>query len=163
VQPTPADAPDVPPDPDRLDPLDPLDEAEIAAIDAVFNLPSRPVRVVLLAIGTVALVLGVVALVIPLIPSTPFLLIAAACYARASERLYRWLLAQPAIGRIIVEWRTSRTIAPDVKRSALLSIVLTFAVSTVVIDVLAARVVLVTVGVLVFLIVWRLPESRPPA
>jgi uncharacterized membrane protein YbaN (DUF454 family) len=121
------------------------------------------VRVVLFAIGTVALVLGVVALVIPLIPSTPFLLIAAACYARASERLYRWLLAQPAIGRIILEWRTSRTIAPDVKRNALLSIVLTFAVSTVVIDVLPARVALVVVGVLVFLIVWRLPESRPPA
>ncbi|HEX4935444.1 MAG TPA: hypothetical protein VFV33_19825, partial [Gemmatimonadaceae bacterium] len=50
----------------------------------------------------------------------------------------------------------------DVKRNALLSIVLTFAVSIVVIDVLPARIALALIGVLVFLIVWRLPESRTP-
>ena len=111
--------------------------------------------------GTLALALGVVALVVPLIPSTPFLLIAAACYARASERLYRWLIAQPAIGRIILEWQASRTIAPDVRRTAMLTVVLSFGLSIVIIDSFVVRAVLLAIGVLVLWILSRIPTSPP--
>lgn len=142
-------------DPPELDPG--------AALDVVFALPSRPVRVVLLVVGTLALALGVVALILPLIPSTPFLLIAAACYARASERLYRWLIAQPAIGRIIVEWQASRTIAPDVRRTAMLTVVLSFGLSIVLIDSVVARAVLLAIGLLVLWILSRIPTSPPTA
>ena len=150
----------------RADPAPGLDPPELdpgLALDAVFALPSRPVRAVLLVVGTLALALGVVALVLPLIPSTPFVLIAAACYARASERLYRWLIAQPAIGRIIVEWQASRTIAPDVRRTAVLTVVLSFGVSIVILDSLVVRVVLLATGVLVLWILSRIPTSSPPA
>jgi uncharacterized membrane protein YbaN (DUF454 family) len=149
----PADAAAV--DPHALDPG--------AALDAVFALPSRPVRVVLLSAGTLGRGLGVVALVLPLIPSTPFLLIAAACYARASERLYRWLIAQPAIGRIIVEWQATRTIAPDVRRSAMLTVVISFGVSILVIDSLIARAVLLVLGLIVLWILSRIPTSPEAA
>ena len=141
--------------------IDPLELDPGAALDVVFALPSRPVRAVLLVVGTLALGLGVVALVLPLIPSTPFLLIAAACYARASERLYRWLIAQPAIGRIIVEWQATRTIAPDVRRTAMLTVVLSFGLSIVIVDSLVGRAVLLAIGVLVLWILSRIPTSRP--
>ena len=143
--------------------VDPLELEAAAALDVVFALPSRPVRVVLLVVGTLALALGVVALVVPLIPSTPFLLVAAACYARASERLYRRLIAQPTIGRIIVEWQTSRTIAPDVRRTAMLTVVLSFGLSIVIVDVFVLRAVLLATGVLVLWILSRIPTSTPAA
>ncbi len=143
--------------------MDPLELDPGAALDAVFTLPSRPVRVVLLVVGTLALVIGAVAIVVPLLPSTPFLLIAAACYARASERLYRWLIAQPAIGRIIVEWQASRTIAPEVRRNAMLTVVVSFGISIVIIDALVVRAVLLAIGVLVLWILSRIPTSRPKA
>jgi len=53
--------------------------------------PSLLVRVVLLVLGSIALLLGIIGIVVPGLPTTPFILVAAACYARASERFYRWL------------------------------------------------------------------------
>lgn len=113
-------------------------------------------------VGTVALAIGVVALVVPLLPSTPFLLVAAGCNACASERLCRWLIAQPAIGRIIVEWRTSRTIDPEVRRNALLTIVVSFGASILLLDPLPIRLALLVIGLRVLWIVARIPTTRTP-
>ena len=71
---------------------------------------SRVVRVVLVVVGSLALVLGVLGIFLPVLPTTPFLLLAAACYARASERFYLWLLRSPAFGPTIREWRQHRSI-----------------------------------------------------
>ena len=81
---------------------------------------SLPVRAVLVVVGTTALVIGVIGIVVPVLPTTPFLLVAAACYARSSTRLYAWLLGQPSLGRIVAEWRRSRSLPPGVKPRALL-------------------------------------------
>ena len=58
-------------------------------------------RVILLIAGTLSVAIGVVGIYLPVLPTTPFLLLAAACYVRSSERMYHWLLAQPRIGREI--------------------------------------------------------------
>ena len=157
----PPDRDPAPPDDHQSDAVpDPLPVEVEAALDAVISLPSRPVRVLLFVVGTIALVVGVVALVLPLIPSTPFLLLAAACYAHASERLYRWLIRQPAIGAVIVRWRASRTIDPDVRRTALLTVVVSFGLSIILVEALAVRVVLVVLAGLVLAILLRIPTSR---
>ena len=71
---------------------------------------SRVVRVLLVVVGSLALALGVLGIFLPVLPTTPFLLLAAACYARASERFYLWLLRSPAFGPTIREWRQHRSI-----------------------------------------------------
>lgn len=71
---------------------------------------SRAVRVLLVVVGTVCVTLGILGIVLPVLPTTPFLLLAAACYARASERFYLWLLRNPAFGPTIREWRRHRSI-----------------------------------------------------
>ena len=51
--------------------------------------------------GTFSLILGIIGIVVPILPTTPFLLLAAACYARSSERFYNWLLNNRILGSYI--------------------------------------------------------------
>lgn len=61
--------------------------------------PVHPVlRAVLLVVGTLLLGLGIVGIYVPGLPATPFLLLAAACYLRSSERLFHWLVSRPRMG-----------------------------------------------------------------
>jgi len=69
------------------------------------------VRWLLLGIGWLCVGLGAVGVVLPLLPTTPFLLLAAACFARASLRFYDWLLNTPVLGQYIEEYRAGLGIA----------------------------------------------------
>ena len=69
---------------------------------------SAPWRVVLLTVGTLCLATGLIAIVVPLLPTTPFLLLSAACYARGSQRIYRWLISSPYIGRYVRDYHEGR-------------------------------------------------------
>lgn len=120
---------------------------------------SRAVRAVLLVVGTVALAIGVLGIFLPILPTTPFLLLAAACYARASTRMYGWLLGQPTLGPIVSRWRESRSMAPGVKRRALVIVAVTFAVSILLVDALAVRAILAVTGAIVTLFLVRIPTT----
>ena len=122
---------------------------------------SAPVRAVLIIVGTITLALGVIGIVVPVLPTTPFLLVTAACYARASTRLYEWLLGQPSFGPIVAEWRRSRQLPPGVKTRALVAVALTFAVSIVLVGDLIMTIILVIIGCIVGLFLWRLPTAQP--
>jgi hypothetical protein len=127
--------------------------------------PARPtatsplVRAALLVVGTIALTFGVIGIIVPVLPTTPFLLLAAACYARASTRLYGWLLGQPALGPIITEWRRSRSLPPGAKRRALALVALTFGVSIVLVDEALVRAGLAVTGLVVMVLLARIPTS----
>lgn len=118
---------------------------------------SLPVRVVCAVIGTVALGLGVVGIVVPVLPTTPFLLLAAACYARASTRLYTWLLGQPALGPIVAEWRSSRSLPPGIKGRAVVLVVLTFGISILLVDHWLLRLGLAATAVILVTFLSRIP------
>ena len=66
------------------------------------------VRFAFAALGTLFLLLGIAGVFLPILPTTPFLLLATACYARSSRRFYNWLMNHPAFGPLIIEWRTYR-------------------------------------------------------
>lgn len=66
-----------------------------------------------------ALTVGVIGIVTPLLPTTPFLLLSAACFARSSERLYRWLLGHRWFGPAIRNYRSHRAVTLRSKVSAL--------------------------------------------
>ncbi len=55
-------------------------------------------RRLLFIAGTLALAIGILGIFIPILPTTPFLLLAAACYIRSSQRFYNWLLNNRLLG-----------------------------------------------------------------
>ncbi len=63
-----------------------------------------------IALGTVSLVLGIVGIFVPLLPTTPFLLLTAALYFKASPRLYNWLINQKHLGPYIRNFREEKAI-----------------------------------------------------
>lgn len=66
---------------------------------------SKLVKILLLAIGSLAVILGIIGIFLPLLPTTPFLLLAAFCYAKSSERFYTWLLTNRLCGKYIRNYR----------------------------------------------------------
>ena len=59
-------------------------------------------------LGTIFLGLGAVGIVVPILPTTPFLLLSAACYLRGSERMHRWLLNNKLFGGYIRNYRDGK-------------------------------------------------------
>ncbi len=89
----------------------------------------RGLRLLFLALGGLFVALGVAGIFLPLLPTTPFLLLAAACFARSSERFYRWLLNHPVLGTTVREWREHRSLPRRTKWIAILTMAGTLAVS----------------------------------
>ena len=121
--------------------------------------PSLLVRVVLWTIGSIALLLGIIGIFLPGLPTTPFVLVAAACYARASETFYRRLIENPTVGPLIVEWRRHRSIPYRIKWVAITLMSLTICVS---IWTLSAQpwlqVLLACIGIATAFWLWRIPS-----
>ncbi|MFQ3621116.1 MAG: YbaN family protein [Spirochaetales bacterium] len=72
-------------------------------------------KYLLLLIGTLSLSLGILGIFLPLLPTTPFLLLTAACYARSSERFYSWLMEHSIFGSYIRNYREGKGIPRSVK------------------------------------------------
>ena len=80
---------------------------------------SGPLRWLLFATGLAFVGLAALGAVLPVLPTVPFLLVAAACFARSSTRFYRWLLSNRLFGPLIRDWRETRTIPLRAKVSAI--------------------------------------------
>ena len=80
----------------------------------------RPVwkRALWVAAGAAALLTGIVGIFLPLLPTTPFVLGAAFCFARGSERCEQWLMTHPRFGPMVRNWRERHAIPLRAKQLA---------------------------------------------
>lgn len=76
-------------------------------------------RLLLLAVGWLAVALGMLGVVLPLLPTTPFFLLAAGCFARASQRARRWLLSLPVFGPAVADYQAGRGVALSIRLRAI--------------------------------------------
>jgi uncharacterized membrane protein YbaN (DUF454 family) len=72
---------------------------------------NRGIRALLIAAGVISMFMGLVGAFVPLLPTTPFLLISAACFARSSGRLYRFLHENPLFGKYLRRYRDGQGMA----------------------------------------------------
>ncbi|MEH7443810.1 YbaN family protein [Bacillus sp. JJ1122] len=69
------------------------------------------VKALLITIGTLSIGLGVIGIVVPLLPTTPLMLLGAACYVKSSERLYQKLIKNKWLGAYIKDFREKKGIS----------------------------------------------------
>lgn len=124
---------------------------------------SPVVRWIFALLGAVFTVLGVAGIFLPVLPTTPFLLLAAACFARASSRIYHWLLRHSILGPIILAWRHHRAMPHGAKRMALILIALSFSVSILFfVPYWQGQLAMGLAGVVLFIWVYRIPSRDGP-
>ncbi|MCE0800243.1 DUF454 family protein [Buttiauxella sp. S04-F03] len=114
-------------------------------------------RIILIIIGWLAVVLATLGVVLPLLPTTPFLLLAAWCFAHSSPRFHHWLLYRSWFGSYIRHWQDHRALPPGAKPRALIFIVLTFAVSLYLVNILWVRLLLLVMMCALLFFMWRMP------
>lgn len=114
-------------------------------------------------LGWLSLITGVIGIVVPLLPTTPFVLLSAALFARSSPRFHRWLLDHPQFGPLIDDWQRHRGIRRSARRRANLLILLSFGVSLLLVPSVWLRVLLLVMMVGLLVIINRLPLVEPVA
>lgn len=121
---------------------------------------SKTKKFLLKTIGLMFVGLAILGVILPILPTTPFLLVAAACFAKSSPRLQKKLLANKTFGPLIHEWQQHRSIPRKAKRVALLTIILSVVWSAYLLKsfLLTALVFALVIGPFIFL--WRLPISK---
>lgn len=119
------------------------------------------VRYLLTGIGLTAVAVGMLGVVLPVLPTTPFLLLAAACFARSSERFHDWLMNMPVFGQYIRDYKAGKGIPVRVKIFALAVLWTTILVSVIwIIPVLFVKVLLIAIASAVTTYIVRLPNRR---
>jgi uncharacterized membrane protein YbaN (DUF454 family) len=118
-------------------------------------------RWLLILAGTIFLGLAVIGIVLPLIPTTPFLLLAAACYARSSQRFSNWLLGNRYFGKVIENYREGKGIPLKLKVLSISLLWITIGCSVAfAIHILAVQIILLFIAFGVTLHIMFLPTPR---
>lgn len=115
-------------------------------------------RHLLLLCGWIALGLGALGLVVPVLPTAPFVLLAAACFLRSSDRLHHWLVTHPLFGHHIEDFLAGRGLATRTKVVALATLWTSVLFSVVVfVPLVAVDALLVAIAAAVSVYIIQLP------
>ena len=116
----------------------------------------------LISVGILSVGLAVAGIFLPLLPTTPFLLLAAACFIQSSDRLYRWLITHKWFGPYIKNYREHKAITRRAKVVTILTLWGVLGYTAIgVVTVLTARILLLLIGVGVTLHVLGLKTLTP--
>ena len=86
-------------------------------------------RLVYLTIGFISLGLGIIGIPLPILPTTPFLLLAMACFAKSSKRFEKWLYQTKLYQTYVADYRETKSIAKERKKWILLQIYILMGIS----------------------------------
>jgi len=122
----------------------------------------KPIKVLLITAGTFFFGVGIVGIFVPILPTTPFLLISAALYARSSKRFYNWLINNKIFGRYIENYREGKGIPLKIKLISIALLWITIGCSAIfAIDIFWVRVILVIIAIGVTIHIIRIrPKDK---
>ncbi len=110
---------------------------------------SRIVRMLYILGGSISLGLGVIGIFVPGLPTTPFVLLSAALYAKSSEKLYNWLLENKYLGPRIKTYQRQKGVTLKGKyRIIALMMTMVLISSFLIVKILTVRVIIISAGVI---------------
>lgn len=112
-----------------------------------------------LLVGWISVVLGIIGIPTPLLPTTPFLLLAAFCFARGSQRWHDWLVNHRVLGAYIVAFRDQKGLTVKQKWRIAISIIITLAVTGYFTPLLIGRLTVVVIGAFWLTWLYRYPTA----
>jgi uncharacterized membrane protein YbaN (DUF454 family) len=125
---------------------------------------NRLARFLLIGFGTLCVALGIVGIFVPILPTTPFLLLAAFCFARSSRRFLNWLLTNRWFGAYIRNYREGRGIPRREKVLTIIALWLTIGFSSLyAVSVWWGKLLLIVVAIGVTVHLVRLRTFKPDA
>lgn len=113
----------------------------------------------LFVLGWISLILGIIGIFLPLLPTTPFVLLAAACFSKSSTRVHQWLLNRPHLGKMVSDWEQKGSISRKAKYLATIMITLLFSYTLIFVDVnMSIKVIVASTGMGVLTFIWTRPD-----
>jgi hypothetical protein len=119
----------------------------------------------LIAAGWIFVALGVIGIFLPLMPTTIFFILAAASFAKSSEKFYNWLIYHPRFGKFIRDYRKNRGMPLRAKIIAVSMVILSIGSSAIFFtEKTFVRVLLVitAIGVSSYIISLKTIKQRDP-
>ena len=119
-------------------------------------------RYTLILAGTIFLGLGLIGILLPLLPTTPFILLAAACYAKSSQKFYMWLVSNKYFGEYLKNYREGKGIPFNIKVVSLSFLWITILFSAVfIVTIFFVQIVLIAIaiGVTIHILSIKTPQD----
>ena len=111
--------------------------------------------------GWFSLVMGVIGIFLPLLPTTPFILLAAACFARSSPRFYAWITSHHRYGPMIANYLAGRGLPVKAKVMAISLLWVSVSFTLFIVSLLWAKLAMLATALAVSVyIIWRLPTLK---
>lgn len=130
-------------------------------ITTVVNHIKIMIKLLFITLGSIFSGLGFLGIFIPGLPTTPFLLLAAACYVRSSDRLYAWLLHHNLLGKYIRDFEKTRSISLHGKIVSLIMMWTMISLSALVfIKIITVKIIIVILGLIGTFVILSIPTSR---
>jgi uncharacterized membrane protein YbaN (DUF454 family) len=121
----------------------------------------KVVRALFFVAGSVSLALGSIGIVLPVLPTTPFLLLALACYCRSSKRMTKWVLTNKYFGSYIRRYKEGKGIPIKTKILALAALWITISYSAFfIVNIGIVQLILFAIAIAVSVHTIRLPTYR---
>ncbi|HZW21547.1 YbaN family protein [Noviherbaspirillum sp.] len=113
-------------------------------------------KILLNIIGCIAVVLAILGIFLPLLPTTPFLLLASACFVRGSDRMHRWLRYHPVFGEYLRNFEDKRALPLRAKIVALVMLWVSMSYSIYLVRPLLLKIMLLAIATGVTVMILRL-------
>ena len=120
------------------------------------------IKILWISLGSFFVALAALGVALPGIPTTPFLILAAACYIRSSQKLYDWLISNKTFGPYLKDYREGKGIPKKAKLLAI-SMIILFVGSSVIFGI-EDQILKIAVGVLgltgLFYVIFKVPVAK---
>lgn len=114
-------------------------------------------RILLIILGWFSLITGIIGIFLPLLPTTPFVLLAAWCFSKSSERFHTWLMDHKYFGPMVRDWLSGQGIPRKARNRAIIFMWIGMGISIIIVGRLWATISLICIGLAVCVYLLRMP------